>query len=73
MIELANCTNTLLNTIAMSKAKQKDIAIIYAMALCSSESVDWKKVNNAIITRWSRSGLERIKKLAWRTLPNEEC
>ena len=44
---------------------QKDIAQTYALALRSEEFVDWKKINNMIIDRWSITGLERIKKLAW--------
>jgi len=44
---------------------QKQIAQTYALALRSQEHVDWKAINMAIIERWSISGLERIKKLAW--------
>jgi len=45
--------------------RQKDIAQTYALALKSSDTTDWAKVNAAIIKRWSRSGLKRIKHLAW--------
>ena len=65
IIELANCTNTLLAEIGDKQCKQKDIAKTYALAINSSESTDWKAVNLAIIDRWSRSGLERIKSMAW--------
>lgn len=43
-----------------------DVATTYGLTLVSSEraSVDWGKVNRAIIARWSRSGLEWIKKAA---------
>ena len=47
------------------KCKQKQIAQTYALALRSSYKTDWAIVNAAIIERWSVSGLERIKKLAW--------
>ena len=64
-IELANCTQTLLNEIADKGFKQNSIAMTYALALRSSETIDWAKVNKAIVKRWSISGLNRIKKLAW--------
>ena len=44
---------------------QKTIAKTYALALRSQEKTDWKAANEAIIERWSISGLERIKKMAW--------
>lgn len=65
MIELAMCTQTLLDEIDNHEMKQIDIAQTYCLALRSSEKTDWKKVNQAIINRWSISGLKYIKKLAW--------
>lgn len=47
------------------KCKQRDIAKTYALGLRSTDKIDWYKVNAAIIARWSKSGLERIKKMAW--------
>ena len=64
-IELAGCEALLLREIANTKFKQKNIARTYALSMASSEKVDWLKVNRAIIERWSRSGLERVKKMAW--------
>ena len=64
-IELANTTNTLLYEIKELRLVQKSVAQTYALALRSSEDTDWGKVNRAIMVRWSRSGLNRIKKLAW--------
>ena len=48
-------------------ATQRCIAQTYALALRHSEAKDleWSKANQAIIARWSLSGLERIKRLAW--------
>lgn len=63
-IELADCTNTLLREIANEDMTQRSIAKTYALALRSSEETNWAKVNEAIIARWSRTGLERIKTLA---------
>ena len=64
-IELGSCTNVLLDEIADKKAHQRDVAKTYRLALMSSEKTDWKIVNQAILRRWSLSGLKRIKKLAW--------
>ena len=44
---------------------QRDVAKTYALGLRSSWPTDWKRVNAAIIKRWSKSGLNRIKQLAW--------
>ena len=65
-VELACCTSTLLREISDSSLKRKDIAMTYRLAMASSESVDWESVNKAIIERWSLSGLDYIKKLAWK-------
>ena len=65
-IELADCERTLLREIAMKESHQRDIALTYALAMRSSECdrIDWRKVNLAIIKRWSRAGLERVKAMA---------
>lgn len=65
--ELVNCENTLLCEIAMKEIRQRDLALTYRLALKSSEwqTMNWRRVNEAIIARWSRSGLERIKRMAW--------
>lgn len=64
---LVDCENTLLRDIACPELKQRDIAQTYHLALLSDEvrTMDWGRVNAAIIARWSRSGLERIKQWAW--------
>ena len=67
-LELTIPTKTLLVEISLPEMKQPDIALTYALALRSSAHVDWSAVNRAIIERWSVSGLERIKKLAWKRL-----
>ncbi len=67
MLELACCEQTLLREIEDKFFKRLDIAKTYALAMKSSEcsSVDWAKVNAAIIERWSLSGLVYIKNQAW--------
>ena len=65
IIELVNTTETLLDTI--KKAKNRlEVSVVYKWAICSSEETDWKKVNQAIINRWSINALDYIKKMAWR-------
>jgi hypothetical protein len=66
VIELADCQNTLLAEIANPVFRRKDVAQTYSLAMRSSECslIDWKVVNAAIISRWSRSALEWIKKQA---------
>jgi len=63
--ELAGCEAMLLREIADKKMHQRDVAKTYALSMRSSEKVNWARVNLAIIERWSRSGLERVKKMAW--------
>ena len=65
-VELTNPEATLLEEVAMPEITRKSIALTYAFALRSSVPVDFAKVNQAIIDRWSFSGLEYIKKLAWK-------
>lgn len=65
---MCDCERSLLEEIADLKMRRRDVAKSYALALKSSEStheIDFGKVNQAIIARWSLSGLEWIKKQAW--------
>lgn len=63
-----DCENVLLREIPDKRLKQADIALTYAMALVSSErdSINWTRVNAAVIERWSLSGLRRVKERAWK-------
>lgn len=63
-LELMCCTETLLNEIAQG-APRKAVAQTYRLAIQSHTPTDWKRVNEAIIARWSVSGLTWIKKQAW--------
>ena len=65
IIELMDTTNVLLDEIKDKRFNQKSIAMTYHLALRSSDKTDFKKVNRAIIDRWSVSGLNRIKEMAW--------
>ena len=67
-ISLVCCTDVILNEIAR-KLPQKSVASTYAMAIVSEsrgvDTPDWSVINQAILDRWSMSGLERIKARAW--------
>jgi len=56
----------LLAELADQRMTQRDIALSYALALNTPDDVDWPTVNQAIIARWSLSGLKRVKDMAWR-------
>lgn len=66
---LSRGQRSLLSKISNKKLRQKDIAQAYRIAMQSDVEIDWGKVNTAIMERWSRSGLKRIKQLAW----SEKC
>ena len=61
-------TADLLSAIAAAK-KRDDVVPAYAAAIVADlipPALDWRAVNIAIIGRWSHSGLDYIKKGAWR-------
>lgn len=59
-------TSVLMEEIRNPRMNRAHVAQTYALALWSSEKTDWPAVNQAIMQRWSFSGLEYIKKLAWK-------
>jgi len=65
--ELCNCESALIQEIGDHTMHRKDVALTYAMSMLSSEcdSINWGKVNRAIIDRWSRYALVWIKTRAW--------
>jgi len=56
--------NDFILAIKNKKNKQKDIAKLYAKHAWYLK--EWSIINHAILDRWSRAGLNRIKTLAWR-------
>ncbi len=59
-----------MNAVADKRCTQKDVAGFYAdLIRCANihgvASIDWKKINEAIVTRWPK-GLVRIKTMAWK-------
>ena len=65
-ITLLNAERHLLNDIADRRLTRDNIAITYAMALGSDEAINWGKVNQAILDRWSPAALTYIKDKAWK-------
>ena len=64
-IELINPEQILLEEVNDQRLHQRDVAATYALAM-STPGVDWKRVNKAIIERWSLAGLQRVKTMAWK-------
>jgi hypothetical protein len=71
-INLVCCTQTIVAEVASKQITQKHVALTYAMAIKSehdkADKPDWKAINGAILSRWSMSGLEHIKRRAWKIL-----
>lgn len=63
MWELACCDDVIVRECEMGLT-QRQVAQTYAMALRSSWPTDWARANEAVIKRWSRAGLERVKNMA---------
>jgi hypothetical protein len=65
---MACCTSVIVREVGMKEFHQRDIATSYALAMKSeragADKPDWKAINMAILGRWKRSGLERIKQRA---------
>ena len=49
-----------------------DIALQYAECIRKQVDMDATNINKAIIRRWSKSGLEHIKNLAWKIAEGKE-
>lgn len=66
-VEMVDVEGTLLREIADTRLKRNDVALTYAYGLRRSciKTIDWPKVNQAILARWSLAGLSYIKTRAW--------
>jgi len=69
-IEMMCCEDTMLDELASPGVTRRMVALTYAFALCSSErdTIDWRRVNRAIIDRWSPHALHWIKTEAWKLI-----
>ncbi len=66
IVELANPQAVILQEINEYKLTQPGIALTYAFCIRQQGEVDFRVVNQAIIDRWSVSGLVRVKEMAWK-------
>ncbi len=68
-VTMQDAQESLEREIANPRMKRTDIALTYAFGIrdCAAE-VDWATVNQQIIDRWSVSGLQYIKRQAWKQL-----
>lgn len=69
-MERLDYTKTILHAIDSPKMLQSDIAVLYLLLLTRDTHASIPTINSAIIERWSVSGLQAVKKLAWHEL---EC
>jgi hypothetical protein len=51
---------------------QKSIALSYAFGLRASTQPDWARINKAILAKFGKTGLNRIKTRAWRLYEGKE-
>lgn len=65
-VTLVDPERHLLDEISDPDMTRDDVAASYALALSSSEEIDWATINRAILSRWSMSALKYIKERAWR-------
>ena len=70
------CTDTIVDEIKAG-LPQADIAMSYALAIRSAaakaDEPDWFVINRAIIERWSKTVLERIKRAAWKLAEGKQA
>ena len=74
-IEMVCCEDTLLDEIASPGVTRRMVALTYAFAIYSSErnTVDWPRVNRAIMDRWSPYAMEWIKREAWKLVEEKRA
>lgn len=54
-----------LQEIADKKCTRNNVALTLAFGLRQNDTLNWSKLNKAMIERWSRSGRDYIMKRAW--------
>lgn len=60
-------TAEIISMIAPGYSTRQDAAVHYGWGIkYHQDEIDWPKLNAAIIERWSASGLEWIKRRAWK-------
>lgn len=65
-VDMVDVQGQLEREIADERMTRDDVALTYAFGLRQHDEVDWPKVNQAIINRWSFAALRYIKEKAWK-------
>jgi hypothetical protein len=64
---------SLIKKIKNPQWQQADIAKEYSAAIqeyvINGQDLNWPVINRAIVDRWGRSGLKRVKEMAWKGNP----
>lgn len=73
-IEMHQPSKVIMEEIARGDS-QKSVALTYAFIIAQmGDCADWQRINTAISERWpSKSGLTRVKKMAWKQLEEWQC
>jgi len=69
---MLDCENVIMQELSDKRIKRKGIALTYAFAIESDEEINFKRINEAIMKRWSKAGLIWIKTLAWKYIEGKE-
>ena len=64
-ISMVNPQRCILQEIADKVFKRNSVAVTYAFCIKQYSECDFAVIGDAIVARWSLSGLEYIKKRAW--------
>ena len=72
IVQLLDCERIILQMVADKEAIRDSIVTPYAFAICSDEEIDFKKINMAIIERWSMNALRYIKHKAWKLVEEKQ-
>lgn len=64
-VTMMDVEEVVLQEIADKRMNRNTVALTLAFGLRQNDDLDWKKINEAILKRWSQSGREYILKRAW--------
>lgn len=68
-VTMVDVEGQILREIADPKMKRDDVKLTYAFGIRDCpDDVDWRRVNHAILDRWSMNALKYIKEGAWRLM-----
>ena len=51
---------------------RNSVAFTYAFCMRDHPTVDFRTINKAIVERWSRAGLQYIKRMAWKLVEEQK-